>query len=99
MWWKLTFYEPKYRDLIDDEKIVTEFWNLTPAKLRAEPPKLDLETKRRIEWPDKKALAKQVWQKPLMHAARDIGVSNVALKKHCVKLGIELPRQGHWISR
>jgi hypothetical protein len=35
----------------------------------------------------------------LIHAARDIGVSDVALKKRCVKLGIELPRQGHWVKR
>lgn len=88
-----------YRNIIDDEKTIAEFWNLTPAKLRAKPPKVDLETKRRVEWPDKKALAKLVWQKPLMHAARDIGVSDVALKKHCVKLGIELPRKGHWLCR
>jgi integrase len=88
-----------YRDLIDDEKSIAEFWNLTPAKLRAKPPKVDLETKRRVEWPDKKALTRLVWQKPLMHAARDIGVSDVALKKHCVKIGIELPRQGHWLRQ
>ncbi|MCU0749475.1 MAG: hypothetical protein MUF13_08020 [Akkermansiaceae bacterium] len=88
-----------YRDIIDDEKTIAEFWNLTPAKLRAKPPKVDLETKRRVEWPDKKVLAKLVWEKPLSHAAKDIGVSDVALKKHCVKLGIELPRQGHWLRQ
>jgi hypothetical protein len=57
---------------------------------------VDLEIKRRVNWPDKKLLAKLVWQKPLIHAAKDIGVSDVALRKHCLKLGIELPRQGHW---
>lgn len=88
-----------YRDTIDDEKTVAEFWNLTPAKLRAKPPKVELEIKRRVDWPDKKTLTKLVWQKPLIHAAKDIGVSDVALRKHCVKLCIELPRQGHWLSR
>ena len=88
-----------YRDNIDDDKTVAEFWNLTPAKLRAKPPEVDLKIKRRVDWPDKKTLAKLVWQKPLIHAARDIGVSDVALKKRCVKLGIELPRQGHWVKR
>jgi integrase len=86
-----------YRDTIDNEKTVAEFWNLTPAKLRAKPPEVTLEIKRRVDWPDKKALRKLVWQKPLIHAAKDIGVSDVALRKHCVKLGIELPRQGHWV--
>lgn len=88
-----------YRDTIDDERAIAEFWSLNPAKLRAKPPQVELEIKRRVAWPDKKALTKLVWQKPLIHAARDIGVSDVALKKHCLKLGIELPRQGHWLCR
>ena len=71
----------------------------TPAKLRAKPPKVDLEIKRRVDWPEKKALAKLVWEKPLSHAAKDIGVSDVGLKKHCTKLGIELPRQGYWLKQ
>ena len=87
-----------YKDTVEDEKTIAEFWSLAPAKLRAEPPQVNLEIKRRVKWPDKKALKKLVWQKPLIHAAKDIGVSNVALKKHCVKLGIELPCQGHWIK-
>lgn len=88
-----------YRDIIDDDKTIAEFWSLTPAKLRAKPPKVELEIKRRVNWPDKAALKKLVWQKPLIHTTAEIGVSDVALKKHCVKLGIELPRQGHWLRR
>jgi integrase len=88
-----------YRDTIDDEKTIAEFWSLTPAKLRAKPPKVVLEIKRRVDWPSKAALKKLVWQKPLIHAAKEIGVSDVALRKHCVKLGIELPRQGHWLRQ
>lgn len=87
-----------YRDSIDDDTTVTEFWSLTPAKLRAKPPKVDLEIKHRVNWPDKAKLKKLAWEKPLIHAAKDIGVSNVALKKHCLKLGIELPRRGYWLS-
>ena len=88
-----------YRDMIDDEKMISEFWGLAPAKLRAKPPKVNMEIKRRVDWPDKQALAKLVWEKPLVRAAEDIGVSNVALKKHCVKIGIDLPPRGHWLSR
>jgi hypothetical protein len=87
-----------YRDSIDDDKTIAEFWSLTPAKLRAKPPEVTLEIKRRVDWPNKKTLTKLVWQKPLIHAAKEIGVSDVALRKHCVKLGIVLPRQGHWIK-
>jgi integrase len=86
-----------YLGTIDDDETIAEFWELTPAKLRAKPPNVDLEIKRRVDWPDKKALVRLVWQKPLIHAAKEIGVSDVGLKKQCVKLGIELPRQGHWV--
>jgi len=85
-----------YRNTIDDAKVLKEYWALTPAVLLANKPEIVLTTKRQIAWPDKKSLTKLVWQKPMIHAAADIGVSDVALRKHCVKLGIDLPRQGHW---
>ena len=88
-----------YRHTIDDDQTVSEFWNLTPERLRIDPPKVDFEIKPRVDWPAPQSLKKLVWQKPLIHAAKDIGVSDVALKKHCVKLGIELPRPGYWLSR
>ena len=88
-----------YRDSIDDEKTVAEFWNLTPPKLRAKPPEVEFEIKRRVNWPDKAKLKKLVWAKPLIHAAKEIGVSDVALKKRCVKAGIDLPPAGHWIRQ
>lgn len=88
-----------YRDSIDDEKVIGKFWSLTPAVLRANPPKVDLEIKHRVDWPEKAALKKLVGQKPLIHAAKDIGVSDVALRKRCVKLGIELPTRGHWLRQ
>jgi integrase len=86
-----------YRNTIEEEKTVTEFWDLTPEKLLAKKPKITLPEKKAVAWPEKSALAKLVWQKPLIHAAADIGVSDVALKKHCLKLGIELPAQGYWL--
>lgn len=86
-----------YRNTIDDEKVVANYWALTPAKLLAEKPEIELPSKPSVTWPDKKALTKLVWQKPLVRAAVVIGVSDVALKKHCVKLGIDLPPPGHWV--
>ena len=85
-----------YRHTIDDEKTITEFWALTPQKLMAKKPEIELPGKPKIAWPTKNALAKLVWEKPLIHAAKDIGVSDVALRKQCVKLEIELPVKGHW---
>jgi integrase len=88
-----------YRHTVDDEQIVKEFWSLTPAKVQAAKPAIELPTIRRITWPTKAALRKLVWQKPLVHAAAEIGISDVALKKHCVKIGIDLPPAGHWIRQ
>lgn len=86
-----------YRNTIDDEKTIVDFWDLTPTKLMAKKPKVDLPNKPKVSWPEEKALLKLVWEKPLIHAAADIGVSDVALKKHCIKLGLTLPPRGHWI--
>jgi len=86
-----------YRNTIGDGKTVAEFWNLTPAKLLKIKPGITLPERKKVAWPAKSALAKLVWKKPLMHVAADIGVSDVALKKHCVKLGIDLPVQGYWL--
>jgi hypothetical protein len=88
-----------YRHTVDDEKAVADFWSLTPAKVLAKKPAVALPTVRRISWPTKTALRKLVWQKPLVHGAAEIGVSDVALKKHCVKVGIDLPPAGHWIRQ
>lgn len=38
----------------------------------------------------------RVWSTPVLQLAREIGVSNVALRKACRKAGISLPRRGHW---
>lgn len=88
-----------YRDIVDDESTIAEYWILSPSKLREKPPEIELPDQARVRWPDDKALTDLVWKKPLIHAATDIGVSDVALKKRCLKLGIELPRQGYWLKR
>ena len=37
-----------------------------------------------------------VWQLPLTFIAKQLGISDVAVKKRCVKQGIELPPRGYW---
>jgi hypothetical protein len=88
-----------YRVILDDAKAITEFWELTPAKIRASKVEVDLPESRRIGWPAKGKLKKLVWQQPLIHVAKEIGVSDVAVKKRCEKLGIELPPRGHWLKQ
>jgi integrase len=88
-----------YRNTIGDSKLVSEYWALTPAKILAQKPEIELPGKPKIAWPQKEALHKLVWQKPLIHAATELGVSDVALKKHCLKEGLALPPRGYWIRK
>src|SRR5262245_26229880 len=44
-------------------------------------------------------LYEQVWAKPMRALAREYGVSDVALKKHCTKLNIPVPGPGYWAKK
>jgi hypothetical protein len=37
-----------------------------------------------------------VWSKPMTHLAKELGLSDVGLRKICVKFGIPLPLRAHW---
>ena len=37
-----------------------------------------------------------VWSKPMTHLAKELGLSDVGLRKICVKFRIPLPPRGHW---
>ena len=84
-----------YRDVIDNPAAIKAFWALTPGTLPKNI-KVTLPCEDKTEWPSRARLAKLVMQKPMMHLAKDFGVSDVAIKKHCIKTGIALPPQGHW---
>lgn len=86
-----------YRNTIEDAEVVEAFWNLSPNALLVNQPESILPSGSKTAWPKNAELKKLIWSKPLIHAAADIGVSNVALKKHCVKLGIDLPPHGYWL--
>src|SRR6185436_20802721 len=38
----------------------------------------------------------EVWKEPVRTVARRYGVSDVALRKICIKLNVPLPGRGHW---
>jgi hypothetical protein len=48
---------------------------------------------------DRAELYRRVWETPLRTLAREFGVSDVALKKHCRKLDIPTPGLGYWAKR
>jgi integrase len=85
-----------YRNFIDDPELIAKFWALTPENVLASKPRISLPNHKEIAWPTKAALTSLVWKKPLTHVAKEIGVSDVALRNHCVKMGLELPSKGHW---
>lgn len=53
----------------------------------------------KIVWPSNEKLAEIVFQKPLMHLSKDLGISDRAIKKHCVKNNIQIPERGYWIRK
>lgn len=41
-------------------------------------------------------LFKKVWEHPMSDVSKEYGISNVALRKRCVKLGVPVPERGYW---
>ena len=50
----------------------------------------------KIVWPSAEALEKLIWEKPTSQVAKDLGVSDKAVEKHCKKLGLKKPPRGYW---
>ncbi len=45
---------------------------------------------------EREKLYKEVWKEPMTTLATRYGISDVALRKHCLKMNIPLPKSGHW---
>ena len=50
----------------------------------------------KIVWPSAEALEKLIWEKPTSQVAKDLGVSDKAIEKHCKKLALKKPPRGYW---
>ena len=70
-----------------------------PAQSVSKSNKPILKRQTKIVWPDKESLAKLVWEKPTAQVARELGVSDTAVKNHCRLLGIEKPPRGYWAKQ
>jgi hypothetical protein len=46
-----------------------------------------------LSWEEIRAL---VWSLPMTKAARQIGITNTALRKKCFRMKIDAPPQGYW---
>ena len=52
--------------------------------------------KAHIKWPTADTLRELVWQMPTSQLSKQLGVSDVAIAKHCRNLGIPKPPRGYW---
>ncbi len=44
----------------------------------------------------KKELEKLVWDRPVLTIANELGISEVAVRKRCERLGVKRPPRGYW---
>jgi len=76
---------------------VEAFWKITPQSLRDENISVKLPpSKKTVKWPSDDQLEKWVWKAPLTTISEILKVSDTAIRKRCMKKGIELPPFGHW---
>ncbi|MFS0752618.1 hypothetical protein [Oceanobacillus sp. 1P07AA] len=47
---------------------------------------------------EREKLYTEVWKEPMTSLSKRYGVSDVALRKQCKKMGIPLPKAGHWMK-
>ncbi len=75
-----------------------------PNSPKPEPSKASIVPKRKpppsrrskIVWPSAEVLGKLIWEKPTSQIAKDLGVSDKAIEKHCKKLALKKPPRGYW---
>lgn len=52
--------------------------------------------KSKIIWPDKEYFEKELWLRPTISIAKELGVSDVAVGKHIKQLNLTKPPRGYW---
>lgn len=53
----------------------------------------------KISWPSTSDLIRLIWESPVSNLAKHLKVSDVAIKKHCKRLGISTPPRGYWAQQ
>lgn len=52
----------------------------------------------KINWPSDEQLSAKVWEMPLTSLSKELGVSDNAIRKRCLKKNIILPKAGYWLK-
>lgn len=50
-------------------------------------------------WPPNELLKKMVWEKPLTQIAKEVGVADTSVRKHCIRNNIPLPPRNFWTKK
>lgn len=58
-----------------------------------------VERKKKITWPSIENLTNMLWEKPTSSIAKELGVSDTAIKKFCRKHNINKPPRGYWAKQ
>lgn len=45
---------------------------------------------------EREKLYNEIWSEPVSEVAKRYEISDVALRKHCIRFGIPLPPRGYW---
>lgn len=80
-----------YRDLVEDPEASTTFWDLTPKEVDPIEIGIDLTGHRKRGWPSDQKLEALVGSTPLTVLAKELDVSDTAIRKRCQSRGISLP--------
>jgi integrase len=78
-----------YAGVVLDPAIPASFFELSPTKISFSPPK-------GVQWPDKADLKAMLKTRTGKDVAAELGCSDVALSKHCERVGILRPGRGDW---
>lgn len=45
---------------------------------------------------NREELYNMVWSKPVLQVAKDLNISDIALRKRCIRLNVPMPERGYW---
>lgn len=87
-------HDKLHKEHIETRRI--DLANRAPRKTISTKPPLNIKI---TNWPEPEILNQLVWESPMISVAKNIGVSDSALKHHCTKAGITTPGRGYWLRK
>jgi len=82
-----------YREVIAEEDDVVKFWNLSPETVNPEAIPEGLPKASTLRWPSDTELRHLIQANSLLELSRQLGISDVGIRKHCLRRGIAVPNR------